>query len=219
MSADAITVLLCDDHPIVRAGARAVLASDPAIRVVAEAGSAQEALDAVRRAPVDVVLMDLQLGDPAAPGEVENSGVAATRALVALPQPPAVLVFTNYDSDADIVSAVEAGAAGYLLKDSPAEVLHDSVRRAAAGESALAPAITTRLLERVRRPAQALSARELDVLARAAAGDSNAQIAAGLFVTESTVKSHLASIYRKLGTASRTQAVAAARARGLLRDR
>ncbi|MDQ1128704.1 response regulator transcription factor [Microbacterium sp. SORGH_AS_0888] len=205
-----IRVLLADDHPVVRAGLRAVLATEPDLEIVGEVSTPDAAVHAAAELSPDVVLMDLQFG-------VAETGADATRRICAAPGAPAVLVLTNYDSDADILSAVEAGAGGYLLKDSAADELIAAVRAAAAGESALAPTITSRLLARIRSPRPALTPRELDVLVLAAEGLGNAAIAERLFLSEATVKSHLAHVYDKLGVASRSAAVAAARTAGMLR--
>lgn len=202
-------VLLTDDHPVVRAGLRALLEVS-GVQVAAEAGSGAEAVTLVQQQQVDVVLMDLQLG-------AGIDGVEATRQILALPDPPAVLILTTYDTDADILRAVEAGAAGYLLKDAPPSALVDAVHRAARGETVLAPVVAQRLVTRMRSPIPSLSARELEVLAQVADGASNRQIARRLVVSEATVKSHLVHIFTKLGADSRTAAVAAARAAGLLR--
>jgi DNA-binding NarL/FixJ family response regulator len=204
-----VRVVLIDDHPVVRAGLRALLtASD--VEVVAEGATVDEAVAAVRETRPDVVLMDLQLADG-------GDGVTATAAIAALPQPTRVLILTTYDTDADILRAVEAGAAGYLLKDAAPQVLLDAVAAAARGETVLAPQVATRLMARVREPASDLSARELEVIGLVADGLSNRDIARRLFVSEATVKSHLVHVFTKLGVASRTAAVAAARERGLLR--
>lgn len=205
-----IRVLITDDHPVVRAGLRALLDTEPELEVVGEATTPGEAVEEAARTHPDVVLMDLQL-------RAGTSGVDATRALRALPSPPRVLVLTNYDTDADILAAVEAGASGYLLKDAPPAELLAAVRAAAAGESALAPGIASRLLERLRSPAATLSAREIEVLELVAAGRSNREVARALVVSEPTVKSHLAHIFTKLGVASRTAAVAVARSQGIVR--
>lgn len=205
-----IRVLLTDDHPVVRAGLRALLETEPDVTVVGEATTPEEAVAATEETRPDVVLMDLQL-------RAGTSGVDATSALRRLAHRPRVLVLTNYDTDVDILGAVEAGASGYLLKDAPPEELLAAVRAAAAGESALAPTIATRLLERLRTPAVSLSARELEVLEAVATGRSNREIARTLTVSEATVKSHLAHIFTKLDVTSRTAAVAAARRQGLLR--
>ncbi|ROP48816.1 MULTISPECIES: response regulator transcription factor [unclassified Rathayibacter] len=206
-----IRVLLVDDHPIVRAGLRALIGAEDGLTVVGEAGSPAEAIDAAAHLHPDVVLMDLRFGAD------RETGVDATRALRSSAEPPSVLVLTTYDTDADILGAVEAGASGYLLKDAPPEELLAAIRAAAAGESALAPAVAARLFERLRSPAPRLSARETEVLALVAQGLSNTEVAARLFVTETTVKSHLAHVFAKLGVASRTAAVSAARRLGVLR--
>ena len=208
-----IRVVIADDHPIVRAGLQALFTSEDEIEVVAEAATPDEAVAAAEREHPDVILMDLQFGAESAVG-----GVDATRRIRALPAPPYVLVLTNYDSDADILGAVEAGASGYLLKDAPPHELTAAVFAAAAGESALAPVIATRLLDRMRAPRVSLSPREMEVLEAVAAGRSNTEVAELLFVTETTVKSHLAHIFSKLDVTSRTAAVAVARKQGILRQ-
>ncbi|UQX03731.1 response regulator transcription factor [Streptomyces sp. RerS4] len=205
-----IRLLLADDHPVVRAGLRAVLDTEPDFAVVAEAATAERAVELAASEPVDVVLMDLQFGSG-------MHGSAATAAITARPDAPRVLVLTTYDTDADILAAVEAGASGYLLKDAPPEELAAAVRTAAAGQSALAPAVALRLMDRMRTPAEALTKRELEVLQLVADGLSNQQISKRLFLSQATVKSHLVHIYAKLGVDSRTSAVAAAATRRLIR--
>ncbi|MEU5218199.1 response regulator transcription factor [Streptomyces sp. NPDC020807] len=209
-----IRLLLADDHPVVRAGLRAVLDTEPDFAVVAEAATAERAVElAVELAAagsVDVVLMDLQFG-------AGMHGSEATAAITAVPGGPKVLVLTTYDTDADILAAVEAGASGYLLKDAPPEELAAAVRTAAAGQSALAPAVAHRLMDRMRTPAEALTKRELEVLQLVGEGLSNQQISKALFLSQATVKSHLVHIFAKLGVDSRTAAVAAATARRLIR--
>lgn len=207
-----IRLVIADDHPIVRAGLKALFSSENDFDVVAEASTPDEAVDAAERENPDVVLMDLQFG-----AKEHSTGADATRRIRDLPAPPYVLVLTNYDSDADILGAVEAGASGYLLKDAPPSELTAAVIAAAAGESALAPVIASRLLERMRAPQVSLSPRELEVLEAVAAGSSNTEVARALFVTETTVKSHLAHIFSKLDVTSRTAAVSTARQQGLLR--
>ena len=207
-----IRLVIADDHPIVRAGLQALFSSEEGLLVVAEAATPDEAVAAAERENPDVVLMDLQFGAREA-----MTGVDATRRIRALPAPPYVLVLTNYDSDADILAAVEAGASGYLLKDSPPHELTTAVFAAASGESALAPVIASRLLTRLRAPQVSLSSREMQVLEAVAAGCSNTEVARALFVTETTVKSHLAHIFAKLDVTSRTAAVAAAHQQGILR--
>lgn len=166
-----IRLLLADDHPVVRAGLRAVLDTEPDFAVVAEAATAERAVELAAAEPVDVVLMDLQFG----PGPGMH-GSEATALITARPGAPRVLVLTTYDTDADILAAVEAGASGYLLKDAPPEELAAAVRTAAAGQSALAPAVALRLMDRMRTPAEALTKRELEVLQLVADGLSNQQI-------------------------------------------
>ncbi|MEV6955951.1 response regulator transcription factor [Streptomyces sp. NPDC051183] len=205
-----IRLLLADDHPVVRAGLRAVLDTEPDFAVVAEAATAERAVELAASEPVDVVLMDLQFGSG-------MHGSAATRLITASERAPRVLVLTTYDTDADILAAVEAGASGYLLKDAPPEELAAAVRTAAAGQSALAPAVALRLMDRMRTPAEALTKRELEVLQLVADGLSNQQISKELFLSQATVKSHLVHIYAKLGVDSRTSAVAAAATRRLIR--
>ncbi|MEU0664847.1 response regulator transcription factor [Streptomyces lavendulocolor] len=203
-----VRLLLADDHPVVRAGLRAVLDTEPDFAVVAEAATAERAVELAGGA--DVVLMDLQFGSG-------MHGSEATAAITARADAPRVLVLTTYDTDADILAAVEAGASGYLLKDAPPEELAAAVRTAAAGRSALAPAVAHRLMDRMRTPAEALTRRELEVLQLVGEGLSNQQISKRLFLSQATVKSHLVHVYAKLGVDSRTAAVAAATARRLIR--
>ena len=208
------SVILTDDHPVVRAGLRALLDAS-GIDVLDEAGSGEEALRVLDRLAEqgvrpDVVLMDLQMG----PG---LDGVAATRAIRARDDAPRVLILTTYDTDVDIVRGVEAGASSYLLKDAPPADLVEAVHRASRGETVLAPAVAARLVNRLSSPAPTLTARELDVLDAVAGGATNKEIAKHLFVSEATVKTHLVHINEKLGATSRTEAVALARRAGLLR--
>ncbi|MDH6708068.1 DNA-binding NarL/FixJ family response regulator [Kitasatospora sp. MAA19] len=212
MSGAVIRLLLADDHPVVRAGLRAVLEGEPDFAIVAEAATAERAVELAAAGGVDVVLMDLQFG----PGSAMN-GAQATAEITARAGAPRVLVVTTYDTDADTLPALEAGATGYLLKDAPPEHLAQAVRAAAAGRSALAPSVADRLLERMRTPAAALSARETEVLGLVADGLTNQQISQRLHLSQATVKSHLVHIYTKLGVDSRTAAVRAARGRGLIR--
>lgn len=205
-----IRIVLADDHPVVRTGLRAMLAGDPDLDVVGEATIPDNAIALAADLTPDVVLMDLQFG-------TAQTGADATRRIRALPEPPAVLVLTNYDTDSDILGAVEAGASGYLLKDAPPEELIAAIRAAAAGETALAPAIAGRLLARIRSPQPSLSTRETEVLQLVADGVTNNEIAARLHISDATVKSHLVHIYTKLGVSSRTAAVATARDTGILR--
>ncbi|MER5475767.1 response regulator transcription factor [Streptomyces sp. NPDC002734] len=205
-----VRLLLADDHPVVRAGLRAVLETEPGLTVVAEAATAEEAVARAARGDVDVVLMDLRFGRG-------MGGAEATARITARPGAPRVLVVTTYDSDADTLPAIEAGATGYLLKDAPPEDLAAAVRGAATGRTTLAPTVADRLMERLRTPHAALTRRETEVLSLVAEGLSNQAIGRRLHLTEGTVKSHLARVYAKLGTSSRTAAVATAADLGLIR--
>ncbi|MET7834743.1 response regulator transcription factor [Micromonospora sediminicola] len=210
MTGDPIRLLLADDHPVVRAGLRAVLETEPGLVVVAEAATAEDAVARAAGGDVDVVLMDLRFG-------AGMSGVEATAAITARPDGPRVLVVTTYDTDADTLPAIEAGATGYLLKDAAPEELAAAVRTAAAGRTALAPAVADRLVNRLRTPDTALTRRETEVLGLVADGLSNQAIGRRLHLTEGTVKSHLSRIYTKLRVQSRTAAVAAAVDLGVIR--
>ena len=205
-----IRLLLSDDHPVVRAGMRALLEAEPDLVVVGEASSAEEAVQLATEPGVDLVLMDLQF-----PGRLQ--GVDATRRIRSTRGAPNVLVLTNYDTDADILGAIEAGASGYLLKDAPPAELVAAIRAAAAGESALAPTVASKLEDSQRAGDQRLTVREAEVLALVAEGSSNREIGRALFLSEATVKSHLVHIFTKLGVGSRTQAVARARELGAIR--
>ncbi len=204
-----IDVVLADDHPVVRAGLRAVVDSQSDMHVICETSSAEDLLtwlDEGGRA--DVILLDLRFGDS------RMSGATATDVVVRHHAIP-VLVVTTYGTDADILTAIEAGATGYLLKDAPTEELARAIRSAAAGEVVLDAEVQRRLLGRMRTPTQNLSTRELEVLRLASAGRSNEAIARELFVSVATVKSHLAHVNTKLGTQSRSEAAATARDRGM----
>ena len=213
-----IRVLLVDDHPVVRAGLRAMLSDFEGITVAAEASDGGAALDELSRLhalgePADVVLMDLQMG-------AGMDGVTATGRIKAgeagQPAPP-VLILTTYDSDADILAAVEAGASGYMLKDAPPEQIRQAVLSAAAGQTALAPEVAARLMGRIRNPAPVLSAREIQLLELLATGLGNRAIAKQLFISEATVKTHLVHIYGKLGVDNRTAAISVATQRRIIR--
>lgn len=204
-----IRLLVVDDHPVVRAGMVAVLGEEPDLEVVGEASNGAEALALVPRLTPDVVLMDLRMP--------VMDGAEATRRLAGTPDAPQVLVLTTYDTDADIVRAVEAGARGYLLKDAPTPVLTDAIRRAARGETVLAPPVAARLADRLRTPTgPELTGREVEVLGLVARGLSNADIGRELFIGEATVKTHLIRAFAKLGVDDRTAAVAEAHRRGLI---
>lgn len=204
-----VNVMLIDDHPVVRAGLRAILNAFPDIEVVLEGsdGSAVEQLTDADAPHIDVVVCDIQMPDV--------DGIAATRRVRELDGPP-VLILTTYDTQADILAAVEAGALGYLLKDAPEETLHTAVLDTAAGKRTLAPEVTNLLAERLAQPETALSPRELEILQALSTGASNKQIAQQLFISEATVKTHLIHVYQKLGVETRTAAVSAARERKLI---
>jgi len=205
-----IRVLIVDDHPVVRDGLRGVIEGDPGMSVVGEAGDGAEALARVADgSTVDVVLMDLRMP--------RMGGVEAIRELRRTAPTVRVLVLTTFDTDADVLPAVEAGATGYLLKDTPREDLVRAVRAAYRGEAVLSPTVAGRLMGQVRAPArEALTERELEVLRLVAAGSTNREAARALFISEATVKTHLLHIYEKLEVRDRAAAVAAGYQRGLL---
>ncbi|GGM95276.1 DNA-binding response regulator [Lentzea pudingi] len=204
-----IRLVIVDDHPVVRDGLRGMLSTGD-FEVVGEAASGDEAVAVVTAVAPDVVLMDLRM-----PG---SDGVSAIERL--RDHPCRVLVLTTYDTDRDVLPAIKAGATGYLLKDTPRDELQRAIRAAHSGEAVLSPAVATRLLGQVREPAlEPLSTRELDVLALVAKGTTNRAVAAALFISEATVKTHLLHVYAKLGVSDRAAAVAVAYERGLLRGR
>ena len=198
-----IRVVLVDDHPGVRAGIRALVENEADLRVVGEASDAESAAEVVTATHPDVVLMDLQLGE--GPG-----GIEVTRRLRALADPPQVLVLTTYDTEADILAAIQAGAAGYLLKDAPPEEIYRAVRGTARGEVVLGPTISATLVRRTTTRGAVLTEREVEVTGLLARGLTNKEMAVELFVSEATVKSHLSQIYSKLGVDTRAGAVAKA---------
>lgn len=208
-----IRLLIADDHPVVRAGLAGLLSDEPGFDVVAEASDGDEAVRLAAATHPDVVLMDLRMP--------RVDGVTATARLVggeAGTPPPRVLILTTYESDDQILAAIEAGASGYLLKAAPQAEIVAGIRSVAAGQSALSPQVAVRLVERMRRPEPdaVLTARELDVLRLVATGHSNKQVAVALGIGESTVKTHLLKVFEKLGVADRTRAVTLAMERGLL---
>ncbi|MFT6291577.1 MAG: DNA-binding NarL/FixJ family response regulator [Ilumatobacter sp.] len=207
-----ITLLVVDDHPVVRGGIVSLLSAEPDIDVVAECGDGAEAVDAALRLRPAAILMDLRMPI--------LDGVGAITLIRAQWPEAAIVVLTTYDTDEAIVRAIEAGASGYLLKDAPPDDLVDAVRRAAAGETVLAPSVAKRLVDRVRSPGTgALSPREIEVLREVASGNTNAHIAERLHISQATVKTHLLHIYDKLGVSDRAAAVARAYDTGVLSSR
>jgi DNA-binding NarL/FixJ family response regulator len=207
-----LRVVVADDQTVVRDGLVVLLGLLPDVEVVGAAADGAQAVDLVAEHQPDVVLMDLRM-----PG---TDGVAAIRELARRGMSARVLVLTTYDTDRDVVPAIEAGATGYLLKDAPREELFRAVRAAARGEAVLSPAVATRLLGQVRAPAaEPLSQRELEVLGLIAGGATNREAARKLFISEATVKTHLLHLYAKLGVNDRAAAVAVAFERGLLTGR
>lgn len=204
-----VNVMLIDDHPVVRAGLRAILNTFADVRVVMEGdnGADVDQLFTDDAPEVDVVVCDIQM-----PGV---DGITATKKLSEAGGPP-VLILTTYDTQADILAAVEAGAMGYLLKDSPEQELHQAVLNTAARQRTLAPEVVNLLAQRVGQPEQSLSTRELEILRALATGSSNKELANQLFISEATVKTHLIHIYQKLGVDTRTAAVTVARERKLI---
>ncbi|MGB7342378.1 MAG: response regulator transcription factor [Phototrophicaceae bacterium] len=198
-----IQILIADDHPVVREGLAGMLAGQDDFEVVATVADGEAALEKFKKLSPDVVLMDLRMPI--------LDGVGAIEAIKEVKPTANIIVLTTYDSDADIVRAIEAGATGYLLKDTPREELFRAIRAASTGESVLAPAVASRLMTRMRAPAEEnLSAREIDVLKLVAKGNSNKEIGKVLHISTATVKTHLIHIYNKLGVTDRTSAVTTA---------
>jgi DNA-binding NarL/FixJ family response regulator len=199
-SGDPIRLLVVDDHPVVRDGLRGMFGANPDFDVVGLAANGVEAVELARTLDPHVILMDLRM-----PG-IRDQGLSAS-----------VIVLTTYDTDGDVLRAIEAGASGYLLKDAPEEELFRAAHAAARGEAALAPSIATRLVGQMRTPvSETATPRELEVLRLVAGGASNREAAARLFISEATVKTHLLHLYEKLGVNDRAAAVAVAYDRGLL---
>ena len=204
-----IRILIVDDHPVVREGLAGMLAGQPDFELAGMAGDGQTAVQLCLSLKPDVTLMDLQMPI--------LDGVGAIEGIKAQWPEANILVLTTYDSDADIVRAIEAGATGYLLKDTPRQDLFNAVRGAANGESVLAPAVAARLMTRMRAPAEEkLSAREIEVLQLAAKGTGNKEIGKSLHISTATVKTHLIHIYDKLGVDNRTAAVTVALEKGII---
>jgi DNA-binding NarL/FixJ family response regulator len=205
-----VRVLLVDDHPVVRAGLRALIDGLEDVDVVGEAHDLASAERVAVLDRPDVVLMDLNLGD--GPG-----GAEVTARLRALPDAPEVLILTTYDTESDILRALDAGAKGYLLKDAPADELFAAIRATARGETVLASSVAALLVRRASSPGPVVTDREVEVLELLARGLGNKEMAQELFVSEATVKSHLSHVYAKLGVDTRAGAVAAAIEKRIIR--
>lgn len=204
-----IKILIVDDHPVVRDGIRGLFSGDPEFEVVGDAADGREAVAQTEVYRPDVILMDLRMP--------VMDGVTATREIVDRCLGAKILIVTTYDTESDVLPAIEAGATGYVLKDTPREELRRAVKAAAAGEAVLSPPVARHLLGQVRRPHQGtLSDRELEILLMVARGSTNKKVAAELFISQATVKTHLIHIYEKLGVSDRAAAVAAGYERGLL---
>lgn len=204
------TILLVDDHPVVREGFRGMLDAEPDFTVIGEAGSALEAVAAAQTLHPDVILMDLRM-----PGQ---DGVWATERILSVQPSTRILIVTTYESDSDIVRAVETGAAGYILKNASRHQLADAVRQTATGHTVLAPSVAERLIRSTHQRAAVpnLSAREIEILTHVAKGATNADIGRALFISEATVKTHLLRTFNKLDVCDRTAAVTTAQTFGLL---
>lgn len=204
-----ISVMLIDDHPVVRSGLRAVLEASGGVTVVGEAATGEAGVELAREVWPDVVLCDLRLGSGI-------DGIEATTQLRGLPEAPAVLILTTFDRDAELIGAIEAGAAGYLLKDVAPEGIIAGIERAAAGGMYLPEDLAARVLNGMRQPRPKLTEREIEVLTLAATGAANREIARALYVSEATVKSHLSHIFSKLKVDSRSRAIRVAGDLGLI---
>ena len=205
-----IRLLIADDHPVVRSGLKAILASQPDFELLAEADNGFAAVESSAKFQPDVILLDLQMP--------VMDGVTAIAQIHAANPSIRILVLTTYDTDVDILRALDAGATGYLLKDAPPEDLFRAIRSAARGEVTLAPSVAAKLTHRLTHPLErSLSGREIEVLSLAARGDSNKEIAVKLHITEATVKSHFVHIFNKLNVTDRTAAVTIALEKKIIR--
>ena len=209
MTEPAIRILIVDDHPVVRDGLRGMFANEDDFEVVGEAENGRDAVNRALAFQPDVILMDLRMP--------EMDGVSAIKLLADEEVEGRVLVLTTYDTDSDVLPAIEAGATGFLLRDAPRDELFRAVRAAAGGEAVLSPSVAARLIDQVRQPTkETVTERELEVLRLVASGSSNRDVAERLFISEATVKTHLLHIYGKLGVNDRAAAVGEAFERGLL---
>jgi DNA-binding NarL/FixJ family response regulator len=216
-----VRVVLADDQALVRAGFRAILETAGGVEVVGEAGTGDEAIVACRVQRPDVVLLDIQMP--------HLDGLEAARHILAMTHPPRVIMVTTFDLDEYVYAAMRAGASGFLVKDTPREQLVTAVRTVAAGDALLSSSVARRLVDRFARPATSpplarpagapLSPRELDVWRALAGGGTNAEIAAQLYISEATVKTHVARVLAKLGLRDRIQAVIVAYESGLIEPR
>ena len=205
-----IRLVIADDHPIVRAGLQGLLSSQDDFEIIGEAANGREAVELVRTHHPDVALLDLRMP--------VLDGVSTTEEIKRVSPSTQVLVLTTYETDADVLRAIEAGATGYLLKETPREELFRAVRATAQGQSVLSPSVASRLVGRTRGAEErSLSAREIEVLRHVARGTSNKLIARELRISEATVKTHLLHIFAKLGVDDRTAAVTVALDRGIVR--
>lgn len=215
-----IRVLLADDDPLVRAGLAMILGGSPSLEIVGEVGNGQEAVDAARAGGIDIVLMDIRMP--------VMDGIIATRAVLALPSPPKIIVLTTFDADEYVVRALAAGAHGFLLKDTPPADIVDAISRVSAGEPMLSPAITQQLIRQVTdaapderaalalKRASLLTEREREVAVAVGRGSSNAEIAAALHMSVATVKAHISHLFTKLGATNRVQVAITMHEAGLL---
>ena len=206
---ETIKLLICDDHPVVRSGLRGMLESQPDLEVVAEATDGGEAVELARHHNPDVILMDLRMP--------KMDGITATERIKTEDPAAAVLILTTYETDADVVRGVDAGALGFLLKDAPEERIFDAIYDVARGASPLSSTVAARLIGRMRGDDNVLSTREVEILQLVARGVNNRGIANELWISEATVKSHLNRVFDKLDAVDRTSAVTAALKRGIMR--
>ncbi|MFE7835852.1 response regulator [Streptomyces sp. NPDC057474] len=216
MSSSPLGILLVDDHVMVRAGLRALIEREPGLSVVGETGDATAAVRLAVELRADVVLMDLRPTDSEGGPDAETDGAAVTRRLVAAVPRVNVVMLSSHSTGSKVVRAIEAGARGYVLKESPPEELFRAIRTAASGGIGLAPEAARLLVGQAAAPAQMVSDREIEVIRLLARGLTNRAIASALFLTEATVKTHLVHVYRKLGTGNRAGAVSEAVRRGLV---